>query len=117
MVAINNATCPKVLLLEEPSHGLSTESIATVLEILTLLPIQGYAVCIIEHNQNFYQQLLDNSQFSILNSQFSILNSQFSILNSQFSILNSQFSILNSQFSSKSYHMNEGQLLTDEKYQ
>jgi ABC-type branched-subunit amino acid transport system ATPase component len=82
MVAINNATCPKVLLLEEPSHGLSTESIATVLEILTLLPIQGYAVCIIEHNQKFYQQILDNPQFS-----------------------------------SKSYHMHEGQLLTDEKYQ
>jgi ABC-type branched-subunit amino acid transport system ATPase component len=75
-------SCPKVLLLDEPSHGLSTESIATVLKILTLLPIQGYAVCIIEHNQNFYQQLLDNPQFS-----------------------------------SKSHHMHEGQLLTDEKYQ
>lgn len=71
-------SCPKVLLLDEPSHGLSTESIAAVLEILTLLPNQGYAVCIIEHNQNFYQQLLDNHRSS-----------------------------------SRSYQMNEGQLLSD----
>ena len=39
------------------------------------------------------ENVIFNSQFSILNFQFSILNSQFSILNSQFSILNSQFSL------------------------
>jgi ABC-type branched-subunit amino acid transport system ATPase component len=57
-------SCPKVLLLDEPSHGLSTESIATVIEILAFLTSQSYAICIIEHNQSFYQQLLNNHQIS-----------------------------------------------------
>jgi branched-chain amino acid transport system ATP-binding protein len=55
---------PKILLLDEPSHGLSSSAIEKVLEIITTLPINGYSVCIIEHNQKFCQQLLDSDQFS-----------------------------------------------------
>jgi ABC-type branched-subunit amino acid transport system ATPase component len=55
---------PKLLLLDEPSHGLSTNAIEKVLEVITLLPINGYSVCIIEHNYNFCQQLLDDDRFS-----------------------------------------------------
>jgi branched-chain amino acid transport system ATP-binding protein len=52
---------PKVLLLDEPSHGLSNISMHTVVEALIDVQSKGYTLCLIEHNKKFIEQLTQST--------------------------------------------------------